>query len=44
MRALHPYSIILGVGVGIATLATLRHPSSRIHHRQNCASLNDMMI
>jgi len=26
MKALHPYSIILGVGVGIAVLATLRHP------------------
>jgi len=26
MRSLHPYSIILGIGVGIATLATLRHP------------------
>lgn len=26
MKALHPYSIIIGVGVGIAILATLRHP------------------
>jgi len=26
MKALHPYSVILGVGVGIAVLATLRHP------------------
>ncbi|MEP6343828.1 MAG: hypothetical protein ABJ275_10990 [Maricaulaceae bacterium] len=26
MKRLHPYAIILGVGVGIATLATLRHP------------------
>lgn len=26
MKPLHPYAIILGVGVGIAAMATLRHP------------------
>ena len=26
MKPLHPYAIILGVGAGIATLATVRHP------------------
>ena len=26
MKRLHPYAVILGVGVGFATLATLRHP------------------
>jgi len=26
MKPLHPYAIIIGVGAGIATLATLRHP------------------
>ena len=26
MKPMHPYAIILGIGVGIATLATLRHP------------------
>ncbi len=26
MKALHPYSMIIGLGVGIAVLATLRHP------------------
>ena len=26
MKPLHPYAIIIGIGAGIATLATLRHP------------------
>lgn len=26
MKPLHPYAIILGVGVGVASLVALRHP------------------
>ena len=26
MKSLHPYAIILGVGVGVAVLSTLRYP------------------
>ena len=26
MRPIHPYAIVLGIGVGIAVLFTLRHP------------------
>lgn len=26
MRNLHPYALILGVGIGIMTLVALRHP------------------
>jgi len=26
MKPMHPYAIILGVAIGLAVLATLRHP------------------
>ena len=26
MKSLHPYAIILGIAIGVAIMATLRHP------------------
>ncbi len=26
MRSIHPYALILGIGIGIMVLAALRHP------------------